>query len=175
MSSCLRFRLLTAISLLSVSPTLLGAASYRQNFDQRLLLAHNGERNALGVKPLAWSDELANEARIWARHLAATGKFEHSSHSPHSPPQGENLWAGTAGHYKPESMVGLWVAEKKDYKPGIFPNNSRTGSVGAVGHYTQLIWKRTEHVGCALERGVEEDVLVCRYSTPGNVLGERPA
>ena len=71
-------------------------------------------------------------------------------------------------------MVGLWTAEKRDFKPGVFPNNSRDGQVENVSHYTQLIWSRTGSVGCALEKGRREDVLVCRYSEAGNVLGERP-
>jgi hypothetical protein len=78
------------------------------------------------------------------------------------------------GYYQPEAMVGLWVSEKSDFKPGVFPNNSRAGDVEKVGHYTQLIWAQTRQVGCALERGREEDFLVCRYSAAGNVMGERP-
>jgi hypothetical protein len=72
-------------------------------------------------------------------------------------------------------MVGLWAAEKRDYKPGVFPNNSRSGDVEQVGHYTQLIWSRTGQVGCASAVGKNEEVLVCRYSEAGNVYGERPA
>jgi hypothetical protein len=72
-------------------------------------------------------------------------------------------------------MVGLWVAEKKDYRPGVFPNNSRSGDVENVGHYTQLIWRGSGQVGCATAVGRSEEFLVCRYSQAGNVYGERPA
>jgi len=153
---------------------MMGALGPRQNFDQRLLVAHNRERYAMGVPPLEWSPALASSARVWARELAATGKFEHSPDEPGAVPEGENLWAGTVGYYQPEAMVGLWVSEKSDFKPGVFPNNSRAGDVEKVGHYTQLIWAQTRQVGCALERGREEDFLVCRYSAAGNVMGERP-
>jgi hypothetical protein len=153
---------------------MMGALGPRQNFDQRLLAAHNRERSAIGVPALEWSPALAGDARLWARELAATGKFEHSPDEPGSVPQGENLWAGTVGYYQPEAMVALWVSEKRDYKPGVFPNNSRAGDVEKVGHYTQLIWAQTRQVGCALERGRDEDFLVCRYSAAGNVIGERP-
>ena len=129
----------------------------------------------LGAAPLKWDPVLARSARDWARHLARTGRFEHSPDSPWwSDPEGENLWAGTVGYYQAESMVGLWAAEKRDYKAGVFPNNSRSGRVENVSHYTQLVWSSTGAVGCALEQGAEEDVLVCRYSQAGNVLGERP-
>ena len=72
-------------------------------------------------------------------------------------------------------MVGLWVAEKKDYRPGIFQSNSISGDVENVGHYTQLIWRGSDQVGCATAMGRNEEFLVCRYSSAGNVYGERPA
>jgi hypothetical protein len=147
----------------------------QQNFEERLLAAHNRERDAMGVEALRWDPVLARSARDWARYLARSGKFEHSPDSPwYSDPEGENLWAGSVGYYQPEAMVGLWTAEKRDFKTGVFPNNSRDGNVESVSHYTQLIWSRTGAVGCALEPNGKEDVLVCRYSQAGNVLGQRP-
>lgn len=174
MSPSRQRRIAVAVALLFVSPVLQGGLGPRQNFDERLLAAHNRERASIGAAPLKWDPVLARSARDWARHLARTGRFEHSPNSPWSDPEGENLWAGTVGYYQPESMVGLWAAEKRDYKAGVFPNNSRSGRVENVSHYTQLVWSKTGAVGCALEQGAEEDVLVCRYSQAGNVLGERP-
>jgi hypothetical protein len=153
----------------------MGGTTARADFNQRLLAAHNAERAVIGVPPLAWDDRLAAEARVWANRLAASGRFEHSPDEPGKPLEGENLWAGTPRAYSPESMVGLWVTEKKDYRPGVFPNNSRSGDVERVGHYTQLIWRRSGEVGCATAVGRDEEFLVCRYSDAGNVYGERPA
>ena len=48
-----------------------------------------------------------------------------------------------------------------------------TGKVADVGHYTQLMWRDTHDVGCAVATGNREDVLVCRYSSAGNYVGER--
>lgn len=168
-------RVASAFLLLCAAPALISGVGPRQNFDERLLAAHNRERDVIGAAPLTWDPMLARTARDWARYLARTGKFEHSPDDPwYSDPEGENLWAGSVGYYQPEAMVGLWTAEKRDFKPGVFPNNSRDGQVENVSHYTQLIWSRTGSVGCALEKGRREDVLVCRYSEAGNVLGERP-
>ena len=175
MSRLRRRRIAAAIAMIAVSPVLQGGVGARQNFEERLLAAHNRERDAIGAAPMKWDPALARSAREWARFLARTGRFEHSPDGPWwSEPEGENLWAGTVGHYQPESMVGLWAAEKRDFKPGIFPNNSRSGRVEDVSHYTQLVWARTGTVGCALERGRKEDFLVCRYTQAGNVLGEKP-
>jgi hypothetical protein len=71
-------------------------------------------------------------------------------------------------------MVGLWISEKRNFKKGVFPANSVTGKVADVGHYTQLVWRASGAVGCAITEGAAEDVLVCRYSAAGNVLGQIP-
>jgi hypothetical protein len=161
--------------LLLCSPLLMGGTSARADFNQRLLAAHNAERAAMGVPALVWNARLAADARVWADNLAATGRFEHSPDEPGQPVEGENLWAGTPRAFSPEAMVSLWAAEKKDYRPGVFPNISRSGDVENVGHYTQMIWRASGQVGCATAVGAREEFLVCRYSQAGNVYGERPA
>lgn len=168
-------RQIAAAALLVLSPLLVGGTATRADFNARLLAAQNAERAAMGVGPLSWNDQLASEARAWAKDLAARGRFEHSPDAPGKEPEGENLWAGTPRAFSPEAMIQLWAAEKRDYRPGVFPNNSRSGDVENVGHYTQLIWRSTQQVGCATAIGEKEEILVCRYSQAGNVYGERPA
>jgi hypothetical protein len=165
---------LARLTLLAGVPFLLGSIDRTISFDNRILAAHNRERAELGVPPLQWNSQLAEGASKWAAHLVKTGAFEHSPDDHRSPPVGENLWAGTRGAFSPESMVGLWVAEKKYFKTGVFPDNSRTGRVEDVGHYTQLIWRDSAEIGCAKAMGTDDDILVCRYSSAGNVVGRRP-
>ncbi|MGB7407660.1 MAG: CAP domain-containing protein, partial [Pontixanthobacter sp.] len=117
---------------------------------------------------------LADSAAKWAGHLAQTGKFEHSPNIRGQRRRGENIWGGTPGAYTPEAMVGLWIAEKEAFKKGTFPRNSTTGNVQDVAHYTQVIWKETHEVGCAVARSNREEILVCHYSRPGNVVGRKP-
>jgi hypothetical protein len=161
------------MALLAAAPLLQGSTGLSSRFDARVLAAHNRERAAAGLQPLAWDEDLAAHAAEWGEHLAATGELEHADDDPGNDPQGENLWLGTKGHFPPEEMVGMWIEEKKYYRPGIFPAVSRTGNLDDVGHYTQLMWRRTGRVGCALSRGDDYDVLVCRYLEAGNVIGER--
>ena len=168
-------RPIIAVALLLSSPLLMGGTTWRADFNQRLLGAQNVQRAAVGVPPLHWNEQLASDAKGWANELAATGRFEHSPDEPGKEPEGENLWAGTPRAYSPEAMIGLWAVEKKDYRPGVFPSNSKSGDVENVGHYTQMIWRETREVGCATAMGRNEEFLVCRYSTAGNVYGERPA
>ncbi|QIK79095.1 SCP-like extracellular [Sphingomonas piscis] len=138
--------------------------------NSRLLAAQNREREAAGVPPLQWSNDLALEAEAWADELSRSGEFRHADQTVH----GENLWAGSSGAFTPERMIEGWVREKAVYRPGRFPENSTTGNFADVGHYTQLMWRRTRHVGCAVKQGRREDILVCRYAQAGNVVGEVP-
>ena len=162
-----------AALLAVVAPALLGATSLANNFEQRVLAAHNFERNEVGVPPLNWDPRLAASAQSWANRLAATGSFHHTPASALGE-QGENLWMGTSGYFSIDAMVEGWLREKRYFKPGRFPDNSTTGDYRDVGHYTQLIWHDTGSVGCAEASNGENDYLVCRYSQAGNYIGEKP-
>ena len=80
---------------------------------------------------------------------------------------------GTRGAFSPEQMVGSWIEERNAFRPGVFPAVSRTGDWSDVAHYTQLIWKDTTHVGCAVETRGDQSILACRYAPPGNIDGRR--
>lgn len=142
----------------------------RSAFEQSILAEHNAERVRVGSGPLIWSDRLARDAAVWARTLARTNSFEHAPEGKEV--QGENLWMGTQGAYSTQDMVQLWISEKRLYQPRKFPDVSTSGVWADVGHYTQLIWSNTKSVGCALASNAESDFLVCRYTPPGNWMGE---
>lgn len=119
---------------------------------------------------MAWDPALAAGAVGWAQYLAATGAFVHSDRKARRG-IGENLWMGTRGAYRIEDMTGMWDEERRNFVPGIFPNNSRTGNWMDIAHYSQIIWPATQRVGCALVGGRSGDVLVCRYAPAGNIDG----
>ena len=157
------------------APLIVGSTGRLTSLDQRLLAAHNRERSDAGLSPMRWDPALAADAAEWGSELAAIDDIEHSPDDPEDDePQGENLWLGTTGYFTPEQMVGMWVEEKRHYVPRPIPYSSRTGNFDDVGHYTQLMWRETGKVGCALAKGEENEILVCRYSSAGNVEGERP-
>ncbi len=141
----------------------------KPSFSARLLATHNSERTRLGLSALIWDEKLATSSNLWAQKLATSGEFEHDPATNF----GENLWAGTKGAFGAEHMVQAWISERKDFIPGAFPNVSKTGNVSDVGHYTQIIWRDTKRVGCALASSRTQDVLVCRYDPPGNFEGEK--
>ena len=151
-----------------------GMQGRTSNFEERILASHNRERAAMGMLPMQWDAVLAEHAKAWADHLVAHNKFEHSPNIPGRPLEGENIWGGTKGVYQPEDMVGFWIAEKAYFVKGVFPANSSTGRIQDVSHYTQVVWRGTGKVGCGISGGPKEEIMVCRYSHPGNLIGVHP-
>lgn len=139
-------------------------------FAQSLLGAHNDAREKVGAPALRWSKSLANDAADYARVLADKNKIEHASEDARNG-AGENLWIGTSGFYSTRAMIDAFLTEEQYFKPGIFPDVSTTGNWIDVGHYTQIIWKDTQKVGCAVTNNAQNDVLVCRYLPSGNWRG----
>lgn len=133
----------------------------------RVLAVHNIERARVGVPALKWDPALAVSAASYGPVLERLGRLQHSPRAGR-PGQRENLWMGRRGAFSPEQMVGSWVAEKGRYRHGLFPAVSLTGNWADVAHYTQMVWRGTTHVGCAVHSGARDDFLICRYSPPGN-------
>ena len=133
---------------------------------EAFLKVHNIARAAVGVGPLQWSDKLAAHAQEWANHLAHSGKFEHRPNNRY----GENLAAFTAAE-SPEYAARLWLEERNDYHGERIDGRN----FHKFGHYTQMIWRRTTHVGYGVARMRNSTwIVVANYEPAGNVVGERP-
>ena len=160
-----------AVAMLLALGTTSGA--YAENsFQAKMLLAHNLERQSVNVIPMTWDRRLAFDADAHAAELAGNGHWGHSSPDRRMG-QGENLWMGTRAAFGLVDMFAAWSSEKRMFRPGVFPNVSRNGSWNGVGHYTQIVWPTTTRVGCGLRSSAHWDYLVCRYSSPVNVVGDR--
>jgi hypothetical protein len=137
------------------------------DFAARVLALHNRARAEVEVPPLAWDETLVDEARLHAARIAGERLFRHGK-VPKIEGQGENLFMGTAGAYSIDEMIGAWVQERVLLRgPGEWLE-----SFPAVGHYTQMVWRTTSRLGCAMVRNASDDYLVCRYRQAGNVRGE---
>jgi hypothetical protein len=128
-------------------------------------------RDELNLPSLVWSADLAADAQAWADHLAEINKGAHDQDIRGK--EGENIFWGTAGAYSWADMVSFWGNEKKAFVYGVFPDCKASRSA-VVGHYTQVVWKNTRTVGCAVGSNGKMDYLVCRYAAPGNIMGEKP-
>jgi hypothetical protein len=155
-----------------LAPMLYSSSGYDHTLHSRLLGAHNRERAALQLQPLRWDPALAASAASYGPTLAAMGALRHSPRADRAG-QSENLWMGKRAAYTPEKMVGHWIDERREFRPGVFPHVASTGDWADVGHYTTMIWPTTTAVGCAVHRSPNWDFLICRYSPRSNIDGKR--
>ena len=131
------------------------------------LTPHNAARRKVGVPLLTWSTALATYAHNYAN--SQKGQCLPLKHS--GGPYGENLFWGSGKAWTPNDAVTMWVAEAKDYK--LSTNTCNPGKM--CGHYTQVVWKSTTHVGCASVLCNDQSIyIICSYNPPGNYVGQRP-
>lgn len=144
---------------------------------QGITAAHNAVRAAVSASPglpdLAWSAELAQVAQNYATHLSTSCELVHSHGA-----FGENLASFGGQRGDPGTVVQLWADERKCWTYGAFmKSDACSSSCDACGHYTQLVWRDTQFVGCGVAdcpgTGARE-VWVCNYYPPGNFIGEPP-
>ncbi len=146
---------------------------------KQFLEAHNRFRSEVHVGALTWSDELSLAAQQWVIKLRNENqcKLKHS----HIQGIGENLfWAspvfvsdGSTYPQKiiPNQVVSAWGGEKQYYH---YESNKCDGKK-ACGHYTQVVWKDSQKVGCAMVLCPDNSqIWSCNYSPPGNYIGQKP-
>ncbi len=143
-----------------------------------MVAAHNAVRAAASpapaspLTPLQWNDDDAAAAKAWA----AQCRFEHN---PGRGVRGENIFAAAGQAITPEKVVKSWAGEAKNYS---YATNQCSGT---CGHYTQVVWADTTHLGCAAQTctsgspfgsgaGGAWELWVCDYSPPGNFVGKKP-
>lgn len=131
-------------------------------FRTSLLNSTNLYRYQHNASYLSWNDSLAT----YATNYAAKCIWAHS----YGPP-GENL---ARGYPDVTSAVDAWGNERALYS--FSPPSNVTGFTEATGHFTQLVWKSTQTVGCGVyacngQNGIAGYMLVCEYWPPGNIEG----
>jgi pathogenesis-related protein 1 len=145
-----------------------------------ITLAHNEARAQVVTDTplpfLTWSPALAATAAAWVARcedvMAPSGLIDHNPNRSDGHPYyvGENIF-GSGGQASAQQAVALWVAEQANYD---YATNSCTG---VCGHYTQVVWRGTRELGCAIGNcpGLTfGNSIVCNYGPGGNVGGQRP-
>jgi uncharacterized protein YkwD len=130
--------------------------------------AHNVWRQQVGVPNLTWSATLAQVAQAWADDLKSRNcAFEHRPNNQY----GENIYWASGFTPSPKGVVDSWAGEIQDYN---YANNSCPADK-MCGHYTQVVWRNTQQVGCGTSTCDDGSILwVCNYNPPGNWQGQKP-
>ncbi len=165
------FAALICASPMYVAPAAVSAQANPDALITDMLDIHNAQRAVQGVEALQWDSGLARDAQNWANNMAQKNFFEHAPQHDPKKRQGENLSMGWGKGWDALSLAQMWVDEKTMVRSGRFPDVGHNVHWSKVGHYTQMIWPTTTHVGCALAKGVGGQYLVCRYSPAGNRIG----
>ncbi|KAJ8472237.1 hypothetical protein OPV22_026580 [Ensete ventricosum] len=128
--------------------------------------SHNAARREVGVPPLTWDAKLARFAKAYANQRRENCELVHSSGYTY----GENIFWGQGRRWAIPDAVGKWVEEKQWYH-----HNTNSCSGPECTHYTQIVWRTTQRLGCAkIICNSGDTFIVCEYYPPGNYVGARP-
>lgn len=127
-------------------------------FESTVLNITNSYRQQHNASALEWNSTLASFASSHASDCA----FAHSGG-----PYGENL---AAGYPNVTASIIAWGHERTEY------NFQKANFDTKTGHFSQLVWKATQQVGCGRTNCSGSGdapgwFLVCEYYPGGNVLG----
>ena len=168
--------LFVSLLVFILSNNLRTLASYNwANVYNELVARHNTLRAKHKAPALGKVAQLATLSQTVANHCVQKGTLDHVKQTFNGKPVGQNLYvSGTSGSNGPTGTViaNSWYEEIKnyDFKGG----KSKNG--GVVGHFTQLVWKGSQYIGCALAigkfKGLNGFYVCCDYYPAGNYVGQ---
>lgn len=138
---------------------------------QKCLDAHNALRAQHGAPPLEWDDDCSEHALAQAQICLDSGGLQHGNCQEFG--EGQNLYM-CAGSPPPTAGAKAacedWYNEIENYDFG-------NGGFGSnTGHFTQLVWAGTTHVGMAKVTGdmggMTAIYIAANYSPAGNMMGD---
>ncbi|PQE33649.1 scp-like extracellular protein [Rutstroemia sp. NJR-2017a WRK4] len=157
------------------------AATAATGLEATAVSVHSNARASHSASAMAWNATLAGYA---AKEGSCT-KFEHIL-SQGAGAYGQNI--AVAGHSDPnayddatalKNAMDDWYNEESLYN-NLYGVASPSEAVGDFLHFTQMVWLKSDTVGCAVIRcGTDNTIFsgmylwysVCNYYPAGNVLG----
>ncbi|KXT17446.1 hypothetical protein AC579_5695 [Pseudocercospora musae] len=148
----------------------------RFDYSNLVIVHHNIHRSNHSASPLDYDEGLASTAA----KIAATCKFEHQM-DVDGGGYGQNLAAGTTEDEIGDAITDMWYNGEVGYYANDYGQaDPDMSNFENWGHFSQMVWKATEKVGCATQScpgGVQnapgiDTLTVCNYSPVGNVAGQ---
>ncbi|XP_030750603.1 venom allergen 3-like [Sitophilus oryzae] len=135
----------------------------------------SGQPKGVNLLQLKYDSSLAEAAQ----EIANTTIFKHAAVSDDRFYVGQNLFAaastapGSGIANWTSAIISSWVSEHKSY-------TYAKCCVSGTGHYTQVIWAKTQYVGCGFSyfkttgKYAYNYLYVCNYGPGGNSVGSYP-
>jgi hypothetical protein len=130
------------------------------------------------LPPVSWDAALADTAYAYLGRCVSTDQalVDHNANRTAdyaarggSGYVGENIF-GSTGTSTPAAALNTWMSEASQF-------DYATSPIGTAGHYTQVVWRASVHIGCAIVdcRSVTyHSVVLCDYAPGGNVVTQKP-
>ena len=119
-------------------------------FYNELIVKHNILRKKHNSGELTKLDDIAALAQVTANGCVDAGGLVHSGNSYNNQWLGQNLYVCGGMTPTADSVLEGWYTEEEvnyDYNTGTSKNG------GVIGHFTQVVWKSSKQIGCALAKG----------------------
>ena len=127
----------------------------------RLVSLHNEHRFLHGAAPLNWNEDLATRASNWIGGCQV-------DHYSGDRSLGENIIAGS-GRFGVSDAFEAFIGDRDTYNR----------DEGSYLHWTQVVWKSTTEIGCAVQRcpnlfdgRTDGTIYACLYNPQGNIQGQ---
>ncbi|XP_032720461.1 cysteine-rich secretory protein 2-like [Lontra canadensis] len=146
----------------------------QKRVQEKIVNKHNELRKSVSppasnMLKMEWSTEAAANAQKWANKCT----LEHSVPEDRktSTKCGENLFMSSYPASWSDAIQN-WYDEHHDFVYGVGPKSSNA----VVGHYTQVVWYSSYHVGCGVAYCPNQKTLkyyyVCQYCPAGNLISK---
>jgi pathogenesis-related protein 1 len=131
------------------------------------------------LPPVSWDATLADVAYNYLSQCPG-GNTSMSPHNPNATqdykalggtdPVGENIYASSGKAATPTDAVNAWMGEASKY-------DYDTNNIMAAGHYTQVVWRTSVRIGCAIVTCPNyqyPNTILCDYAPAGNYTNQKP-
>jgi pathogenesis-related protein 1 len=156
-----------------------------QDVIDAFVAAHNQARSgplnptpSPSLPPVSWDATLADSVYNYAiKCQGSSGLLSHNADRSTdyqalggSGYVGENIYGSSGSGATPNDAMSLWMSEASSY-------DYASGNIGNAGHYTQVVWRDSVRIGCAIvdcPALTYHNTVICDYAPGGNISGQKP-
>ena len=135
-----------------------------------LVNTHNNLRRKHGLTFLVKDSKLEKFAQETANDSLIAGTLKLGESYRNGQYYGQNLYLGSGNPHTGKYVTEYWYSENANYNY----STGKSNNGATIGHFTQIVWKITQKIGCAVAVGrwkvYKESYYICCYYYPGGNL-----